>query len=140
MAKPRTTRKVWMYSPPKPPAPKVPAGFKDEVQRQANELVTSTLRPRYIKPPPKDNRFNYVVDIFTKWYRHYFYFCATFCSPGPNAIAPSFEERFARMEYIGGDRFNLAFMRHNGQWVDIYHSVSLQECLESVRDDPFFQL
>lgn len=131
-------RKMWVYSPPKPAKPPVPAALKAEVERQANALVETALKPAFIAPPPADPQFNYLVDIFTKWYRGYFYFCTTYNSPGPYAISPSFESKFARLEYAGGDRFNLAFMRHTGQWVELYQDRTLAECLATIRDDPFF--
>jgi hypothetical protein len=85
--------------------------------------------------------FNYLVDLYTKWYRNYFYFCAKYCSPGPNALSPYFEIRFARMEYVGpGARFNLFFMRHTGQWVEIYRRIPLDECFSAIECDPWFQL
>jgi hypothetical protein len=77
--------------------------------------------------------------MYGKWYHRYFYFCATYCVPGPNATVPSFEAKFARMEYAGNNRFHLAFMRHTGQWVEMYTGLSLDECLAAIRDDPFFQ-
>ena len=127
-----------MYSPRKPPAPKVPAGVKDEVQRKADELIALVLKPRAVKPRPLDYPFNYIMNIYTSWYRHYFYFCATYCCPVPNAIAPSFESKFARMEYVGGNRFNLSFMRYTHEWIEIYRGITLDECLASIRDDSFF--
>jgi hypothetical protein len=45
---------------------------------------------------------------------------------------------FARMEYAGNDRFNLSYMRHTGAWFEIYTSLSVDECLVAVRDDPHF--
>jgi hypothetical protein len=111
-------QKAWIYSPPKPPKPKVPETLKVEVER---------------------HDFNYIVDIYTKWYRNYFYFCAKYCCPSPNALSPSFEDKFARMEYIGGDgRFNLSFMRYTGQWIEIYTDLSLDESLAAITDDPWF--
>ncbi len=100
MTKPR---KTWVYRPPKPPAPKVPPSVKTDVQHKADKLVETVLKPKHIQPPPAPAQFqpNYIVDIYTKWYRHYFYFCAEYCVPTPNALMPSFEARFARMEYIG---------------------------------------
>ena len=63
------------------------------------------LKPKHLTPAPKDADVNYLVDISTKWYRNYFYFCATYCSPGPYAIASSFETQFARLEYVGDQQF-----------------------------------
>jgi hypothetical protein len=132
-------RKTWVYSPPKPPTPKAPESVKVKVTQTANELVETILKPRHIKPPPKDDHFNYIVDIYAKWYRHYFYFCAKYAVPGPNVLAPFFEAKFARLEYVGGiDRFNLSFMRYTGEWVEIYPNISLAKCLTAIKDESFF--
>lgn len=133
-------QKTWVYSPPRPSKPKAPETAKREVERKAGKLVETVLKPRYIEPPPQNEQFNYIVDIYTKWYRNYFYFCAKYACPGPNALAPFFESKLARLEYLGGqNRFNLAFMRHTGEWIEIYHASSLNECLAAIKKDPFFQ-
>jgi len=31
-------------------------------------------------------------------------------------------------------------MRHTGQWVELYDALSVDECLQAIRDDPWFQL
>lgn len=112
-------KKAWVYRPKRQskPSPKVPDLIKAEVKSRADEFIETVLKPEHIKPPPEDNNFNYLVDISSKWYRHYFYFCSEYNCPGPNALSPSFESKFARLEYTGPDRFNLAFMRHTGKWV-----------------------
>lgn len=116
----------------------MPDALKREVDAKARGLIESMLKPEHIKPPPEDDRFNYLVDLSTKWHGSYFYFCATYCSPGPTAISPSFEVRFARLAYGGGDRFNLAYMRYTGQWVELYAGLSVDECLAAIRDQPHF--
>ena len=133
------TQKQWVYSPPRRPKPKVPEAVKLQVATKANELVESFLKPAFVKPPRKNWRFNYIVDIYTKWYRSYFYFCSKYACPGPNALAPFFESRFARLEYVGPRRFNLSFMRYTGEWVQIYADMTLDKCLASIRQDPWFQ-
>ncbi|MBA3323452.1 MAG: hypothetical protein H0T45_18680 [Pyrinomonadaceae bacterium] len=132
-------RKMWVYCPPKPPQPTVPETLKAEVSEKANQLLESTLKRQYIKPPPKDYQFNYLVDLYTKWYRSYFYFCSKYACPGPSAISPFFEARFARMQYVGDRRFNLAFMRHTGEWLEIFTVLSVEECLDAVKDGGYFQ-
>src|SRR5437899_7254405 len=127
--------KRWVYSPPKPPKVAVPDDLKAEMERKANELIETVLKPKYIKPPPKNAEFNYLTDFWTKWYRSYFYFCSTYACPGRYAIAPSFESKFARMEYGGSGRFTLSFMRHTGEWVPLYTDQTLDECLQAIRDD-----
>ena len=82
---------------------------------------------------------NYIADIYTKTYRHYFYFCAKYCAAHPEALAPFFEAKFARLEYVGSTRFNLSFMRHTQQWAEVYRDLGLERSLETIRDDPFFE-
>ena len=131
-------QKRWVYSPPRPPKPTVPDAVKADVDAKARELIETVLKPAHVKPPPEDPRFNYLVDIYAKWYRNYFYFCSRYCCPGPNAIAPFFEDRFARLEYVDLDRYHLAYMRYTGQWWEIYRDLSLGECLVTIRDEPHF--
>lgn len=134
----KRTQKAWFFSPQKSPKPKVPENIKAEVETKANELIESFLKPEYIKPPMEDMRFNYAVDIYTKWYRNYFYFCAKYACPGPNAIFPFFEVKFARMEYVGDGHFNLSYMRHTEQWFEIFQDLTVDECLETIKDFPHF--
>jgi hypothetical protein len=132
-------QKRWIDSSPNPPMPKVPEDLMAEVEIKATELVETVLKPQHLKPPPEDQPFNYIVDIYTKWYRNYFYFCAKYACPGPNALSSFFETKFARMEYVGGrSRFNLSFMRYTGEWIALHRNLSLEECLAAIRDEPHF--
>ena len=130
--------KMWIYSPPKSSKPKVPVDLKTEVTEQAERLLVE-WRPQYIKPPPPGYQFNYIVELYSKWFRSYFYLCAKYACPGPTALAPSFEARFARLEYVGDRQFNLAFMRHTGQWVETEQGLTIDQCLRSIREDGFYQ-
>lgn len=127
-------------SPSPPPKPKIPTSVKADVTRQAQELVDTVLTPRSVREPPAEPQWNYIVALSTRWYRSSLYFCATYCCPGPHALSPSFEQRFARMEFAGDTRFHLAFMRYTGAWVVLYHDLPLDACLAAIRDDPWFQM
>jgi hypothetical protein len=122
----------------KPTRGGVPEAVKAEVTTKANELIETVLKPKHIQPPPENPQFNSIVDIYGKWYQRYFYLCATYRTPRPDAEVSSFEAKFARMEYAGNTHFHLSFMRHTGQWVELYTEMSLDECLASIRDDEFF--
>ena len=89
------------YAPRKPTPPPVPEALKAEVQAKADELIETQLKPRFIEPPPEDRRWNYIIDIRARWHRSFFHFGSTYASPGPNALSPTFESPFARMEYVG---------------------------------------
>lgn len=137
MAKKST--KTWVYAPKKSSKGKLPDDLKSAVEVEASELVEKVLKPKHVQPPPKTPRFNYIVDVWSKWHRNSFYFGATYAAPGPTAISPTFETRFARMEYIGGVRFALAYMRHNDKWFTVFPSLLLDECLEAIGSGGPFQ-
>ncbi|MCZ6872560.1 MAG: hypothetical protein O7G88_03360 [bacterium] len=131
-------KKSWLPNTPKRPKSQVPPAIKAEVEHRGNTLVESVIKPKHIKSPPDDADFNYLVDIYTKWYRQYFYFYAKYHCPSPSAMAPDFETGFARLEYTGSGTFNLSYMRHTEQWWEIYSGLSLEECFEAIEDEPHF--
>jgi len=108
------------------------------VERRAQELIDSTLKPRHIQPPPQKAELNYLVDISCKWRGPFFYFCSQYCSPGPRALSPFFESKFARLQYAGDERFNLAYFRHTGQWWEIAQLLSPEECLSEIEAGGLF--
>ena len=130
----------WAMSPRKTSPSLLPEALKMEVTTKANELIETVLKPKYIQPPPENPQCNSIVDIYGKWYRKAFYFCAQYRVAGLHAIEPSFEAKFARMHYAGKQRFHLSFMRYTGQWVQLYLDLTVDECIETIRDDPYFSL
>lgn len=132
------TKKVWRLQAPRKARSKPAENFKAQVKEKADQLIESALKPAHIKPVPKNMKFNYIIDIYSKWYHSYFYFCATYRCPSPDAISELFETRFARLEYTGNQRFNLSYMRHTGQWVKIFTDLTLDECLESIEREPHY--
>ena len=134
------SQKRWVFAEPrsKPTKITVSESVKTSVTTKANELIETVLKPQHLKPPPEIPQFNYIADIYGKWYQRYFYLCATYHAPSPNAISPSFESKFARLEYAGNNCFHLSFMRHTGQWIELYTNQSLDECFASIRDEPLF--
>lgn len=132
MAKKKRAGRQWTWAPDRRRKPTVPDDLKAEVERMAGELVEKVLKPAYIKPPPKEHRWNYPIDIWTKWHRSFFYFSSTWASPGPTALSPTFELGFARLEYVGNRHFNLAYFRHTDKWWEIAEGLTLKECLEMI--------
>ena len=132
-------RKAWMIRPRKSSQPSVPDLIKAEVEAKAANLIENVLKPKHVLPPKKDRQFNYITDIGTKWSKNYFYFISTYACPGPNALSPTFESKFARMEYLGDGKFAVYFMRYTGkEWVGIFDALSVDECMKAIRDDSMF--
>lgn len=137
MAKPR---EPWNIRPAKKIAPINPS-LKTEVETKARELIDKILKPKYVQPPRKDERFKEIVDIGAKWFKNYFYFIATYVCPGPDAPSPTFEQKFARLEPLRDGTFALYAMRYTGnEWVGVLDALSVDECMKAIRDDPWFVL
>ena len=137
MAEPR---EPWNIRPARKPA-SVTASLKAEVETKAKDLIEKVLKPRYVKRPKKGNQFNYIIDIGAKWFRNNFYFFSTYACPSPDALSPTFEAKFARMEPLRGGRFALYAMRYTGnEWVGVLDALTVDECMEAVQDDPWFTL
>jgi hypothetical protein len=130
-------RKAWMIRPGKNPE-SVPDSLKREAEAKARDLIENVLKPRHVKLPQENERFNYIIDIGARWYRNYFYFFSTYACPDPNALSPTFESKFARMEYLGNGKFALYFMRHTGEWVGIHDALAVDECMKAIQDDAWF--
>jgi hypothetical protein len=117
----------------------VTASVKAEVDAKAKDLIDNVLKPKHVLPSPVDAEFNCITDIGAKWYRNYFYFFSTYACPGPNALFPSFESKFARIEPLGNGKFALYFMRYTGkEWVCIGDDLSLDGCMRAIQDDAWF--
>jgi hypothetical protein len=112
--------------------------YQNEIRIKADKVIETELKPRFVKTAPENSDWNYVTDITGKWHGRFFYLIATYACPGANAISPFFESRFARFEHIGNGKFALAFLRHTGTWHGLYHDLTIDECFESVLNDPWF--
>jgi len=142
MAKKKKSQRTWMLRSPSQRTAKAPLAerIKADVDAKAANLVATVLKPEYVQPPPKNPRFNYITDVWTKWIGGTLYFGTTYACPGPNAISPSFEAKFARMEHVGGGRFALSYMRHTEKWFKLSSSLTADECLDAVKNAWHFQL
>jgi len=42
--------------------------------------------------------------------------------------------KFTRLEFVGNNNFNVAYMRHTEQWFEILEDLSLEECFQEMKD------
>lgn len=135
----KTKPMTWLPGRSRPKKEPIPDTLKAQADAKAKKFVDLVLKPKFIQPPPKKPRFNYIIDVAAKWHGSSLFFVSTYACPGPTAISPTFEAKFARMEFVGSSKFNLSFMRHNDKWVVLYRCVSLEECLDAIENDFWFQ-
>lgn len=131
------SRKIWMPREVKVQKHKIPDSIKETTLLQAQQFVV-TIKKERLREPPENPEYNYVIDLWVKWYRSYLHFGATYACPSPRALSPTFETYLARMEYVGNNLFNLAYMRHTGKWHEIFYEQTLKEALELIRREPHF--
>ncbi len=135
--KPTKRHKAWTWAPTKPSG--VPRLVKNDLIARAQAYVDLELKPKHVKPPPGDPNFNYLVDILTKWHGRFLYFVSKYACPGPNALSPFLELAFTRLECQRNGRFSLACMRHTEQWWRVYTGLTVDEALQTIREETLFQ-
>lgn len=126
-------QKTWVFN-PKYPKIKVPDLVKKRVSTLADKLIDEDLRPSHVKRRRKNEKFNYIIDIYTKWVGNYFYFCALYKVPDPKASISEFEMKFARLQYTSNGRYFLAYHRHTGQWWETDKNISIARALETIKE------
>ncbi|MCP5003230.1 MAG: hypothetical protein GY941_04655 [Planctomycetes bacterium] len=129
--------KRWVYSPKKNKI-KVSVYTQQDVQSKVDQYIESVLKPKYIKKLPKNYKSNYLINLYSKWHGHYFYLCGEYANPGPNAIAPTFDLKFARFEYTENNTYNVSYMRHTEKWLQLFIDLDLEEALSKIVDNPYF--
>jgi len=127
-------KKQWIYSPAKPKKPQVPATEKELITEQCQQLINSEFKPRYINPNPAKNQ-RIITDIYGKWYRSFYYLCCIYRFDTATPSNEDIEEKFTRLEHIDENKFNLAYMRHTGQWWEIRTGISLKRALEEIKNN-----
>ena len=80
-------RKAWMPIPATKSKSTLPGTVKDDVATKARELIDTVLKPKQVKPPAQNAKFNYMTDITVKWLGSKCYFISIYACPGPNALA-----------------------------------------------------
>lgn len=115
---------------------KLTASEKESIVNQCQPLIEKfKLEKVSINP---DKNCNYMVDIYVRWYRDYLHFCAKYKSESPDRMVDEFEDKFARLQIIGTDKFDVSYMRHTGQWNTILFDLTLSECLEKIETREIF--
>ena len=132
------SQRGWYRVEEKQVKPKVPAAIKAELKAKADMMIETVLKPMHVKPKELNSNWNYITDICCKWHGAYFYFYAIYASDHEDAISPTFESKFARIEYIGENQVGISFMRHTGTFIELQHDISMEACLEAISEGGWF--
>ena len=129
---------IWVKS-DTPPKCKLSKWQKESLVAKADTFLHAFYHANFLKPPPANPQFNYIVDFSLCWQGSYLRFTAKYACPGPTALAPFFDHAFARLGYFRDDCYNLWARRYNDQWIVLADELTLQECFEEMRTNPWFQ-
>ena len=122
----------WVFVGRKPSAPE-----KLSIARTCEGFIDQVLNPRFL-PEIRPTEFNYPIAIFGKWHGSKYRFIERFRSGFADALSEEFDAPFARIEYVGRDRSDLSYLRHTGEWLCLYRSLSLAMALKTIEDDGHF--
>ena len=129
---------VWMKT-DTPPKCRLSKWQKADRLAEAEKLLETYYRPRFVQPPPRKPICNYLVGFSATWHGSYLRFIARYACPHPQAFSPFFEFPFARLGCFDFDRYNLWAQRHNDQWIVMGSDLKLQDAFKEMRGNPWFQ-
>jgi len=119
---------------PYTPTPAEKAAIESQVAPLLEEL-REEIRLNADKWPEYFNRW---TDVSTKWHKNFFYIMQQYETPKDSA-PDTFEVGLARLRCMSQDRFAIAYWQPSGQWFELAEGFGLEECLRSIREDPWFQ-
>jgi len=90
-------------------------------------------------PEVRPSAFNYPIAIYGKWHGTNYRFITRYRSDDPTSVSPEFEPPFARLGYLGRDRFELSWHRHTGEWLCLHRRIPLAEALRLIETEGYFQ-
>jgi hypothetical protein len=123
----------WVYSPTASEADKLAISNKfDPVIATLKEGLPTALDVQ---------KFNYCVDVFSKWRGNFFYIMLKFKAAGEDP-SQFFETGLARLEFYGSNQFNLSYFRHTGKWEPLfmYNDISFDEAKEAILTESMFAI
>jgi len=129
--------KSWILSPKKDSKTKLTESEKIEIQNYFQPLIDG-FKKQYIQENP-DKEFNYLIDVYSKWYQNYFYLCEKFKSEHPNRLVDEFEEKFVRLKFTAKNQFEFSYFRHTGQWFLVADGLTMEDCRDMILSNPNFQ-
>jgi hypothetical protein len=122
-----------MRKPHKPTAA-FSAAEKASVTAACERLIGEFLKPRLL-PAIRPTQFNYPVDIVGKWHGAKYRFIQRYRSGFQENLGEEFDAPFARLDWIGRDRFDIQWHRHTGEWYRLHRGLNLVDAIEALRSD-----
>src|SRR4051812_34687838 len=101
-----SNKKYWIGTSVKATKSKPSEAEKKEIERCFNPVIEQFKKEFISKNPNKT--YNYLVDIYPKWYQNYYYLCQKYARGELNQPGDGFEDKFVRLMYTGKNKFALS--------------------------------
>lgn len=111
---------------------------KAAIAATCERFIADVLRPRFL-PEIRPTEFNYPVAMTGKWRGDKYSFIQRYRSGFADNAGEEFDAAFARLDHVGGDRFDLMWHRHNGQWWPFRAGITLAEALRLMETEGLVQ-
>ena len=107
---------------------------KANITAACERLIDEFLKPRFL-PAIRPTEFNYPIDIRGKWHGAKYRFIQRYRSGFQDNRGEEFDAPFARLDWIGRDRFDIQWRRHTGEWIRLHRGLALVKAIETLRSD-----
>ena len=107
---------------------------KARISAACQRFIDEVLKPKFL-PTIRPTPFNYPVDIQGKWQGHRHRFIQRYRSGYPDNLGEEFDAPFARLDWMGPDRFDIQWHRHTGAWFRLHRGKTLTEALKILETD-----
>lgn len=94
--------------------------------------------PRFL-PEIRPTPFNYPIALTGRWRGDRFSFIQRYRSGFLENVGDEFDNGFARLDHVGGERFDLMWHRHTGQWLCLHPRLTLTEGFEAIQTEELVQ-
>lgn len=111
---------------------------KAAISATCDRFIAEVLIPRFL-PQIRPTEFNYPVAITGKWRGDKYSFIQRYRSGFADNVGEEFDAAFARLDHVGGDRFDLMWHRHTGQWRPFRSGITLAEALRLMETEGLVQ-
>ena len=111
---------------------------KARISARCEEFIAGVLMPRFL-PEIRPTPFNYPIALMGRWRGERFSFIQRYRSGFPENTGEEFDVGFARLDHVGGERFDLMWHRHTGQWLCLHPRLTLAEALEAIETEELVQ-
>jgi len=116
------------------PSRSPPDAEKAHISITCRRFIDEVLKPRFL-PQIRPTEFNFPVDISGRWRGNRYRFLQRYRSGHAETLGEEFDAPFAAIDWMGPDRFDIQWRRHNDTWWPLYRSKSLAEALNILETD-----